>query len=71
MRQENLHQNSEFFKFEVEVDDSEKANENKAEVLLPFPSRIKPNLFKKEDGMIILEQEVSLLRFSAKPGPKQ
>jgi hypothetical protein len=66
MRQENPHQNPGFFKFEVEIEDSDKANENKAEVLLPFPSKIKPNLFKKEGDLIILEQDVSLFRFGAK-----
>ena len=71
MRQENPHQNPEFFKFEVEVEDSEKAKEGKADIFLPFPSRIKPNLFKKEGEKTILEQKVSLLRFGAKPGPKK
>ncbi len=71
LRQENISQNANFFKFEVDVKENKKAKEGKAEIFLPFPNRLTPSLFKKENGNVIVEQNVNLLRFRAKPSPKK
>jgi len=51
-----------YFEFEAEVD-PEKLPEEKARVILPFPTHITADLFK--EGKTILQQEVNKLRFSA------
>ena len=73
MRERNPHKNASFFKFEVDVEDGKKAKEGKAEVFLPFPNRINSALFKKKkkDKVIVVEQDVKLLRFGAKPSPRK
>jgi hypothetical protein len=69
MRQVNEQKTTNFFKFEVEVKNTQKAKEGKAEVFLPFPGRIRAQVLRKEGDIKVIEQKVRLLRFSAKPSP--
>lgn len=71
MRQENKHPTTNFFKFEVKIEDNEKVKEGIAEVFLPFPKRLNSSLFKKEGKVKVIEQNISLLKFGAKPSPKK